>query len=44
MRLELSEVILFHPYPVAHGTAYRCFDGLEWHDCDAYGQILRRKK
>ena len=41
---KLSEVIPFKPYQVAAGESFgwRCYDGLQWHECAKDGRILRR--
>lgn len=39
MYKKLEETILYHAYPVAAGEqfGYRCFDGIEWRDCNEDG-------
>lgn len=39
---RLEPVIIGKAYSVACGNGWRCFDGEKWHDCDRYGNTVKR--
>lgn len=41
MKKELETVHIGWAYPTG-GIGWRCFDGERWHDCDRYGNIIKR--